>query len=311
VFERIIVALDGSESSEAALAAASEAARRLGSSLVLLHVLEKRPPKAIHGERHLATKAEAEAYLAPLAERLAAEGLRASYHVHDAADAGGSARGPEGSTAVARAVAEHEAEFGGELAIMAAHGRRGAASALSGSLPLKVASEGGAAVLIVPKGVFAPKRVVLPLDGRIDHESAIPAAAAFAAAFGVGIRLVAAVPRSASEGVGDEASIARLSPALSGACLEYTADAEESYLASIAARLASQGIATEALVLRGRPAKAIVAACEAGDLLALSSHRRLGLDASLDGCVAFEAARRWAGAMLVVPVPRGGQAPEA
>jgi nucleotide-binding universal stress UspA family protein len=302
VFERIIVTLDGSQSSEAALTAATETVRALGSSLVLLHVLEKRPPKAVHGERHLATKEEAEAYLAPLAERLSAEGLSASYHVHDEASKG--KQDPKGSSAIARAVADHEVEFGGGLAVMAAHGRRGAASALSSSLPLKVASEGGAAVLLVPQGPFSPRRIVLPLDGRLEHEAALPAASALAKAFGIGIRLVAAVPHSASEGGGNGASIARLAPALSGASLEYAASAEGEYLSGVASRLASQGIASEKVVLRGRPAKAIVSVCAEGDLLALSTHRRLGLDASLDGCVAFEAARRWHGAMLVVPVPR-------
>jgi len=304
VFERIIVTLDGSQSSEAALTAATETARALGSSLVLLHVLEKRPPKAVHGERHLATKGEAEAYLASLAERLAAEGLRASYHVHDEASESEGKQDPKGSSAIARTVADHEVEFGGGLAVMAAHGRRGAASALSSSLPLKVASEGGAAVLLVPQGPFSSRRIVLPLDGRIEHEAALPAAAALAKAFGIGIMLVAAVPRSASEGGGNGASIARLAPALSGASLEYAASAEGEYLSGVATRLEAQGIASEKVVLRGRPAKAIVSACAEGDLLALSTHRRLGLDASLDGCVAFEAARRWHGAMLVVPIAK-------
>ena len=304
MFERIIVTLDGSQSSEAALTAATETARALGSSLVLLHVLEKRPPKAVHGERHLATKGEAEAYLASLAERLAAEGLRASYHVHDEASESEGKQDPKGSSAIARAVADHEVEFGGGLAVMAAHGRRGAASALSSSLPLKVASEGGAAVLLVPQGPFVPRRIVLPLDGRPEHEAALPAAAALAKAFGLGIKLVAAVPRSASEGGGNGASIARLAPALSGASLEYAASAEGEYLSGVATRLEAQGIASEKVVLRGRPAKAIVSACAEGDLLALSTHRRLGLDASLDGCVAFEAARRWHGAMLVVPIAK-------
>lgn len=334
MFERIIVTLDGSESSEAALGAAAETASRLGSELVLLHVLEKRPPRAIHGERHLAAKAEAEAYLAGLAESLAERGLRASYHVHEGAEGsgGGAAMrgspaqrgGAESSAAVARAVAEHQAELGTDLAVMAAHGRRGAASALSSSLPLKVASSGGAAVLLVPREGFAakglardglagtagaglgPKRIVLPLDGRPEHEASLPYASALAKAFGVGLLLVAALPRSAAEGGGDAASLARLAPALSGACLEYAAGAEEEYLASVKDRLAAEGVAASVLVARGRPAKAIASACERGDLVVLSTHRRLGLDASLDGCVAFEVARRWRGAMLIVPIKESG-----
>jgi nucleotide-binding universal stress UspA family protein len=293
MFQRIIVTLDGSASSEAALPVAEELSRRLGSSLVLLHVIEARPPKAVHGERHLATVGEAEAYLAAVVARLEAEGIRASSHVHDA----------EGSRGVVASVAAHEAEFGNDLAIMAAHGKHGLVDTLSGSLPLKVAASGGAAVLLATPG-FAPKRILLPLDGRSEHEAALPAAITLAKAFGLPILLVAAVPRSAAEAGGPGAAFALLAPALSGASLELAAEGEGTYLAAVAARLAAEGIESERQVVRGKPAKAIVAAGEEGDLLVLSTHRRLGLDASLDGCVAFGAARRWRGPMLIMPIAR-------
>jgi len=304
MFERIIVTLDGSASSEAALGAARELARRLGSSIVLLHVIEARPPKAVHGERHLATREEAEAYLAPIVARLGTEGLSARAHVHDAlAEGVPGAREAAGSRGVAATVAAHEAEFGNDLAVMAAHGRHGLADALSGSLPLKVAASGGAAVLLAT-GPFSPRRILLPLDGRPEHEAALPAALALAEAFGIGILLIAVVPRSAAEAGGPGAAFARLAPALSGASLEYAAAGVASYLEALAARLAAGGVRAEARVARGKPAKAIAAAGEEGDLLVLSTHRKLGLDASLDGCVAFGAARRWEGPMLVAPIAR-------
>ena len=302
MFERIIVTLDGSASSEAALPVAEELSRRLGSSLVLLHVIEARPPKAVHGERHLAGASEAEAYLAAIVARLKTEGIRASAHVHDAA--AGFAKGQaSGARGVAASVAAHEAEFGNDLAIMAAHGKHGLVDTLSGSLPLKVAASGGAAVLLATPG-FSPRRILLPLDGRSEHEAALPAAMTLAKAFGLPILLVAAVPRSAAEAGGPGAAFALLAPALSGASLELAAEGEGTYLAAVAARLAAEGIESERKVVRGKPAKAIVAAGEEGDLLVLSTHRRLGLDASLDGCVAFGAARRWRGPMLIMPIAR-------
>jgi nucleotide-binding universal stress UspA family protein len=317
VFERIIVTLDGSASSETALPAAEELARRLGSSLVLLHVIEARPPKAIHGERHLATVIEAEGYLAPIVARIQAEGLHAVAHVHDS-----GAREPGDTRGVAASVAAHEAEFGNDLAVMAAHGKHGLSEALSGSLPLKVAASGGAAVLLVPRPVqssaldrsgaavvpaptvFASRRLLVPLDGRSEHEAALPAAEALASAFGLNLRLLAVVPRNAADAGGPGTAFALLAPALSGASLEYAAEGEERYLADIAGRLAAKGLKVDWRVIRGRPAKAIVAEAEEGDLIVLSSHRRIGLDASLDGCVAFGVAQAWQGAMLVVPVPK-------
>jgi nucleotide-binding universal stress UspA family protein len=316
MFERIIVTLDGSSSSEAALPAAEELARRLGSALVLLHVIEARPPKTIHGERHLASAAEAEAYLAPIASRLSECGLRATAHVHDPT----GSREPGGWRGVAASVAAHEAEFHNDLAVMAAHGRRGISESLSGSLPLKVAASGGAAVLLVPRppepssmsveasctdvGDFAPRRLLAPLDGQPDHEAVLPAAVAFAKAFGLGVTLVAVVPRSPGEAGGPGLAFARLAPALSGASLEYAAAAEESYLSSVAERLAAQGVKADWRVLRGRPVKAILASAQAGDLIFMATHRKLGLDASLDGCVAFGVASSWRGAMLITPIPR-------
>lgn len=313
MLEKIIVTLDGSASSEAALGPGRELAGRLGSSLVLLHVVEAKAPRLVHGERHLATAAEAQAYLAGLAERLAADGIPASYHVHEAEGRGGD-RAPGGASAVARSVAAHELELGQGLVIMTAHGRHGAATALSGSLPLKVASAGGAAVLLIPPDgplgrvaqvpAWPPRRIVLPLDGKSEHEASLGLGLGLAKAYGLGLLLVAALPRYPSEGGGAGSSFARLAPAVSNACLEYAASAEEDYLSSVAERAREESLVCETRVLRGRPAKAIVSACEEGDLLALSTHRRLGLDASLDGCVAFEAARRWKGAMLVVPIGR-------
>lgn len=311
MFERIIVALDGSPSSEAALPAAEELARRLGSSLVLLHVVEPRPPESIHGERHLATVPEAEAYLAPIAARLAAEGLRASFHVHS-----GSGRDGRGSRGVAESVAAHDAELGVDLAVMAAHGRRGVSDALTGELPLKVAAAGRAAVLLVPRAegpggagsataALSPRRLVLPLDGRTEHEAALPAAAVLARAFGIGASLLAVVPRRASEAGGPGAVFARLAPALTGESLELAAEGSAAYLRGIAERLGSEGVRAEYRVARGRPVKAIVASRVEGDMLVVSTHRKLGIDASLDGCVAFDAARSWRGPILVVPVPRG------
>ncbi len=304
MFERIIVPLDGSPSAEAALPAAQELARRLGSSIVLLHVIEARPPRLIHGERHIATEEEAEAYLAPIARRLTEAGLSMRSHVHVHV---------HGARRVAAEVAAHESEFGNDLAVMVAHGRRGLADILAGSLPLKVAAAGGASVLLVAPesahdpAVFAPARILAPLDGRQDHEAALPAAALLAKTFAVGLELISGVPRRGSEAGGAGSVLQRLSPALSGASLEYAAEGAQAYLAETAQRLSVEGIATTWSLKRGKPARAILAGAEPDDLIVMSTHRRLGLDASLEGCVAFGVAGKWAGNMLLVPIGREGQ----
>ena len=72
------------------------------------------------------------------------------------------------------------------------------------------------------------------------------------------------------------------------------------------ARLSAEGIAATWSLRRGKPASAILAGASREDLIVLSTHRRLGLDASLEGCVAFGVAGKWSGNMLLVPVPRQG-----
>lgn len=308
MFERILVTLDGSAASEAALGPAAALAERLGSALVLLHVVERRPPRLVHGQAHLSSPAEAEAYLGRKAAELRARGLAASVHVHEGAEAG-----------TARAIAAHSGELDFDLAVMAVHGGRGLAELLSASLPLRVAAacgeascaDEGPAVLVVragrPLGAALPSRIVLPLDGSPDHEASVPRAAYLAKALGLPLRLVSVVPRHGAEGGGPGSALALLAPALSGASLEYSAGAAEAYLASLAARLGADGLAVEVIVERGRPVPALLRLLSPeGDLAVLSTHRRLGLDASLDGCFAAGFAAAYRGASLIVPIaPKG------
>ena len=148
------------------------------------------------------------------------------------------------------------------------------------------------------------ERIIVTLDGSSSSEAALPAALALAKAFGLSLHLLAVVPRNAGDSGGPGIAFARLAPSMSSASLEYAAEGEERYLTGVAARMAAEGVTADWRVLRGRPAKAIVAAAQEGDLLVLSTHRKLGIDASLDGCVAFGVARLWRGAMIIVPIPR-------
>src|SRR3954451_25196194 len=62
-FARILVPLDGSPLAEAVMPVACSLAKRLGGTLLLLHVLEHEPPAAVHGEPHLCDAREAFDYL--------------------------------------------------------------------------------------------------------------------------------------------------------------------------------------------------------------------------------------------------------
>ena len=69
MFKHLLVPLDGSHLAEAALPAAACLAEHLGASITLIHIIERDVSGEIHGERHLKTPAEANAYLEAVAGR--------------------------------------------------------------------------------------------------------------------------------------------------------------------------------------------------------------------------------------------------
>jgi nucleotide-binding universal stress UspA family protein len=307
MFESILVALDGSAAAEAALAPAAALAGRLGSGLILLHVVEGRPPRRVHGETHLSGKAEAEAYLRERAAELSARGpgLSIRTHVHEGPAASG----------LASSLAAHAGELDFDLAVMAIHGRGGLAERLSASLPLRVAAacgeagcrDEGVSVLVLrggrAVGPALPSRIVVPLDGRPEHEASLAKAAFLARRLGLPLRLVAVVPRHGAEWGGAGSALALLAPALSGAQLEYSVQGARDYLEAQAARLRAEGLEVGTEVLRGRPVPGLLRALDPrAELAVLSTHRRLGLDASLDGCFAASFAAGYPGMSLIVPI---------
>ena len=211
---------------------------------------------------------------------------------------------------------------------MAAHGRQGLAEALSGSLPLKVAaaraarpssscrgrcdcrrrSRDGGRESRLPGRVFAPladtpaprrpERARSRLAGGAGPRQGFrPCPAAPGRHAAQRRRGRRRRPRLRAHRAGPERRLARVRGRGRGALPGRPRRAA-----------AREGLAADWEVLRGEAREAIVAAAEEGDLIALSTHRRLGLDASLDGCVAFGVARAWGGAMLIVPCPAPARA---
>lgn len=324
MFERILVTLDGSAASEAALPAAAAIAKALGSTLILAHIVEARPPRTVHGEPHLAEALSAAAYLEQKAAELKERSLSVETHVHETAAVavpGAPAyRGAAEATGVAQrvmadAIAGHAAELGFDLAVMAVHGKRGAGDWLASSLPFRAAAAGRTPVYLVraPRGegrgsVWQPPRsIMLPLDGRPEHEAAVASATALARAFRIPVEVLGVVPKRASDSPGGGAILGRLNPALDRVSLEYAAKGTETYLSTMASRLVSSGVKASWELVRGRPIKVILKkAVEERALVVLSSHRKLGVDAALDGCVSYAVATAYKGDSLVAPIARCG-----
>jgi nucleotide-binding universal stress UspA family protein len=179
----ILVPLDGSRLSEAALPHALLLARALGASITLLHVVEKSAPERVHGEAHVGTVEEAETYLAGIQARLEAGGVTASRHVH-----------PGPVSKVARSIAEHRLEIPYDMAVVCTHGGFGAGRALFGSVGQRVLADASVPVLVVRPDGGSPELRLILVALAAQHASSLPLAAELARATGARVHLLMVIP---------------------------------------------------------------------------------------------------------------------
>ncbi len=283
-----MVPLDGSRLAESVLPAVARLARGLKASVTLLHVLERRAPARVHGQRHLGARARR-------------RGVRASWHVHDD-DTGG----------LPRALAAHEKEFGNDLTVLCTHGRGGGRRALLGSVAQRLVSAGSVPVLVLrPSASRTPaapsfRSILLALDPHAGHgDGALPAATAIARASGAVVHLVAIVP-SFGLRLGRWTLTGRLLPSATAEILDQSVEDAGLQLSRRGAALARAGVRADTTVLRGDPVRALVAAAADvdADLVALCTHGRSGARALFTGSVASRVAALCRRPLLLVPEPR-------
>lgn len=291
----LLVPLDGSRLAEASLPLALSVAAQVGARVTLLHVLERRAPATIHGDRHLAIAPEAEAYLHGVASRFADAGVPVETHVHP---------NPEGD--VAASIAAHAAELGADVIVLCTHGEGGMRGWLSGLLAQQVVRRVNAPVLLIrPDGASAaslvPKETLVALDGTQEGEAALPAAAALARAWGTPLRLVCVVPTLGTVG-GDRGAVARMKPSATSAVLDLEEGAAAAYLHGLAEGVSPIGVPANVEVVRGDPAETVaaLAARRDGALLAIATHGRAGLDALWSGSIGAKVVGRITGPILLV-----------
>jgi nucleotide-binding universal stress UspA family protein len=149
--KRVLVALDGSPSSEAVLRFLLDIAGPLDMTVRLLRVLEPIPPMPIEGTRHFTLedvetrRHEAESYLAQIAAALRARGVSVTFEIR-------RGRPEEEILAAAR-------EGRADLIAMATHGRTGLGRLLFGSVAEAVLRHATIPVLLMrqPEPVAAER----------------------------------------------------------------------------------------------------------------------------------------------------------
>jgi nucleotide-binding universal stress UspA family protein len=294
---RILVPLDGSPSAESVLPAATAFARTCHAPLALLHVIEKHAPPEVHDERHLQELPEAERYLGALQESLGRSGIAATCHVHEGAFAG-----------VPAGIALHVKELSADFIMMCTHGDHRLRRFLWGSIAQQVASETVVPVFLapppddLPPTIFSCRSILLPLDGKKEHEAAVGVAQFLAHTFGAAVFPVLAVPRSSEVGA-DMRPISRLLPNATGEILDLSTMQGKAYLDGIRGRLEESGLTASSLLLRGDPERSLLRTIkkQKPDLVVLGTHGRIGLNAALEGSVAPKICARCGVPVILVP----------
>lgn len=302
IFRHLIVPLDGSSLAEAALPVAAHLAQVLEARVTLLHVIERDAPQEIHGQRHLADLAEAQAYLDQVASRAFSPEILIERHVHAAQ-----------VSDVTESLVEHIQELDADLIVMCTHGRGGLQIRLFGSIPQHVLALGTTPVLLVHPAEkshpaeFICRKLLVPIDGDPDHAQGIPVAAGLAQACHAQLHLVMVVPtlRTLS---GEQVATATLLPGATSAVLDLDERGAADYLQRQAASLRSHGLEVGAEVRRGDPASLIVqvARQQKADLIVVGTHGKSGMDAFWSNSLTPKIAASTHLPLLLVPV--GSQA---
>ena len=268
---RILVPLDGSRLAEAVLPAACSLARRLDARILLLHVLEREPPAAVHGEPHLCDAGEAVAYLEAHAADLRRQGIAVELEVHER---------PVGD--IAAAIDRHAHELEADLIAMCAHGRTNLRTRLVGSIAERILRGGSVPILLrtvrrPETERFELRRLLVPIDFGHDVEAALAAARLLAPAYGAGVTLLAALEPSALPA-------SRLLPGTSALTRAFDLDALDRRLDELAARLRADVADVRTIVDKRDPTDAILAASDAlpADLIVLVTDAHGGLSGWYD-----------------------------
>lgn len=279
--ERILVPLDGSPLAEVVLPVAYTLAEYCRASITLLHVIEHNAPGQVHGQRHLNDVAESEVYLGEVEQQYRRFDVPVSWHVH-----------PNREHDVARSIGQHADELGADLIALATHGSGGLKGFFFGRIAQQILRHTATPVLLSqPQPGDLPARfvcrlVMVPLDGTVDAEAALPMARLLAERTGAGLHLVRVV-ETVDTISGQRGAAATFSPTATVALLDAEEAQARDELAEVAKeRLAGVPVTTE--VRRGDIPDELAEATDeaAADLIVLSTHGRAGISGRFAGSIA-------------------------
>ena len=266
MFRRILVPLDGTPESNAALPAARTMAHATGASVFLLQVLES--PEAEALAKDTAEK------LRRVADELAGSGLRV-----ESAVLPGQA---------ANEILQQVHEQGADLVIMRTRGHAGIQRAVMGSVAERLLSRSDVPIIMLRPGGRRLDRIanlLVTVDGSPGGALALAKAVELAKATGAQIRLIQVVVPMALHTLAPEGGLMYYDPAWDDEALS----AAQTHVAGMLTRLREAGVVANGEGFMAPDiATCIVQAADdnASDLIVMSTHALTGLQRALLGSVA-------------------------
>lgn len=294
----ILVPVDFSRCSGAALDVAVQYADRLGARLHLLHVYVDPLASVPFGRDGVAGPPTAPIEViedARRARQAEVAKLQARCEQH-----GVSVKVDEIEGDPKRVIVDQAGQIGADLIVMGTHGRSGVARMLLGSVAERTVRTASCPVLTVPQeGDVAPgpiKRIVCATDLVATSDRAVEVATGLAKDFGASLTLVHVVHAAPYLGWDGAAAMA----AIHDNYLDELRRRAKESLAEVAQGI--DGVSLDTNVLNGVPHEVLSSLSKEADLLVLGTHGRGGLEHMLVGSVAERTVRLAEGAVLTVRV---------
>ncbi len=300
LIKRLLVPLDGSPLAESVIPSVAYLAKKLNTSVTLIHIIEKDAPEKVHGQQHLRLPKQAEKYLKNIAALEIFKNVKIETHVHE-----------EKVKDVPMSISDHIKELNQDIVILCAHGKIRLQGMLFGSVAQQVISLGKTPVLLIkpPEDKIIVennfKNFLVPLDGNIDHEKALEYAAGLAALCGANIHLVMAIPNFGT--MSGEVSPANIFlPATTTRMMDMLVPDAEGYLENLKLKYEQSEVKITVSASRNDPEAAILETAQQinADLIILATHGKKGTEAFWAGSISPKISKASKIPLLLVPVSK-------
>jgi nucleotide-binding universal stress UspA family protein len=270
--EKILLSTDGSEHSEGAVREAIKLAKKCGSKLTILSVIDTNPEFDTLAPQIVEKKAK------EVRMNLDAMQARAK---NEGGDCGTAVREGEDSY---KYIVDEAVKNKSSMIVMGRRGRTGLKRLMMGSVTARVIGHAPCNVLVVPRAAqLGFTNIVVATDGSKHSVAAASEAIGLAKRNGSALTVLSVVPSDIDTPVDIGFTVNQQ---------ELIAEKEmqeaEKNARSVKEAAQNEGVAVKAFIMSGKPADAIIEIAKErrADLIVLGSHGRTGLERLLMGSVA-------------------------